>query len=114
LPYDAMMPALVLALLFIDRWGRRTPLLIGSTLMMVFMFANAGIMCVTGDEKIGASDYSLSSLGSRREIPRLFRGMVETYAPTWGPVSWIYPPELYPLRLRGKAVALSTSSNLLP
>ena len=36
---------------------------------------------------------------------------VASYAPTWGPVSWIYPPELYPLRLRGKAVALSTSSN---
>jgi hypothetical protein len=36
---------------------------------------------------------------------------VASYAPTWGPVSWIYPPELYPLRLRGKAVALSTSAN---
>ena len=28
-----------------------------------------------------------------------------------GPVSWVYPPELYPLRVRGKAVALSTSAN---
>jgi len=36
---------------------------------------------------------------------------VASYAPTWGPASWIYPPELYPLRVRGKAVALSTSAN---
>ncbi|KAJ5110259.1 High-affinity glucose transporter [Penicillium argentinense] len=36
---------------------------------------------------------------------------VASFAPTWGPVSWIYPPELYPLRLRGKAVAVSTASN---
>lgn len=36
---------------------------------------------------------------------------VASYAPTWGPVSWVYPPELYPLRVRGKAVALATSSN---
>lgn len=36
---------------------------------------------------------------------------VACFAPTWGPVSWIYPPELYPLRVRGKAVALSTSAN---
>lgn len=36
---------------------------------------------------------------------------VASFAPTWGPVSWIYPPELYPLRVRGKAVALATSSN---
>jgi MFS family permease len=26
-------------------------------------------------------------------------------------VSWIYPPELFPLRVRGKAVALTTASN---
>ena len=26
-------------------------------------------------------------------------------------MSWIYPPELYPLRVRGKAVALATSGN---
>ena len=26
-------------------------------------------------------------------------------------MSWVYPPELYPLRVRGKAVALATSSN---
>lgn len=26
-------------------------------------------------------------------------------------VSWIYPPELFPLRLRGKAVAVTTASN---
>lgn len=29
----------------------------------------------------------------------------------WGPVSWVYIPELFPLRLRGKGVALSTSGN---
>jgi hypothetical protein len=36
---------------------------------------------------------------------------VASYAPTWGPISWTYPPELFPLRLRGKAVALCTSAN---
>lgn len=30
---------------------------------------------------------------------------------SWGPVSWTYIPELFPLRLRGKGVALSTSGN---
>jgi hypothetical protein len=36
---------------------------------------------------------------------------VASFAPTWGPVSWTYPPELFPLRVRGKAVALVTSAN---
>ncbi|KAL2146323.1 hypothetical protein VTI28DRAFT_4348 [Corynascus sepedonium] len=36
---------------------------------------------------------------------------VAIFAPTWSPVLWAYPPELFPLRLRGKAVALATSAN---
>ena len=34
-----------------------------------------------------------------------------SFAVTWGPASWTYPPELFPLRVRGKALALATSSN---
>ncbi|KMU74167.1 high-affinity glucose transporter [Coccidioides immitis RMSCC 3703] len=45
---------------------------------------------------------------SSSPAPYLF---VASFAPTWGPVSWIYPPELFPLRVRGKAVALCTSAN---
>lgn len=36
---------------------------------------------------------------------------VATFACTWGPVSWVYPSELFPLRYRSKAVAFSTSCN---
>lgn len=36
---------------------------------------------------------------------------VASFAVTWGPASWVYPPELFPLRVRGKAVALCTSGN---
>ncbi|CAG8890336.1 unnamed protein product [Penicillium egyptiacum] len=109
----------ILALLFIDRWGRRTPLLVGSTLMMVFMFANAGIMASYGKPAPpGGLNHTPEQSWDLSAAPQAAKGViactylfVASYAPTWGPVSWIYPPELYPLRLRGKAVALSTSSN---
>lgn len=39
--------------------------------------------------------------------------LVATYSFTWAPVSWVYPPKLYPIRLRGKAVAVATSANWL-
>lgn len=109
----------VFALVFIDRWGRRLPLLIGSTLMMTFMFANAGIMASYGkpappgglDNTPEQSwDLSNNSAAAKGVIACTYL-FVASYAPTWGPVSWIYPPELYPLRLRGKAVSISTSSN---
>ncbi|KAJ5258419.1 hypothetical protein N7524_009975 [Penicillium chrysogenum] len=89
----------ILALLFIDRWGRRTPLLIGSTLMMVFMFANAGIMASYGKPAPpGGLNHTPEQSWDLSAAPQAAKGLD-------------LPPELYPLRLRGKAVALSTSSN---
>ncbi|KAK7422577.1 high affinity glucose transporter [Neonectria punicea] len=104
------------ALIWMDKWGRRPTLLIGATLMGTFMFANAGILAVHGTVVPGGIDgvaeASMSVSGSAAKgliaCTYLF---VASYAPTWGPVSWTYPPELFPLRLRGKGVALATSAN---
>ncbi|KAF2724061.1 general substrate transporter [Polychaeton citri CBS 116435] len=104
------------ALVYIDRWGRRPTLLIGSFLMMTWMFANAGILGGRGKVVAGGVDGTPEE--SMRVTGAAAKGLiactylfVASYAPTWGPVSWIYPPELYPLRYRGKAVALATSAN---
>ncbi|KAL8805190.1 MAG: hypothetical protein Q9200_005523 [Gallowayella weberi] len=105
------------ALLYVDRWGRRPTLLIGSTLMMTWLFANAGILASygkwagpTGVQNTKEASWEVSGAPSKAVIACSYL-FVASYAPTWGPVSWIYPPELYPLRVRGKAVALATSSN---
>ncbi|PHH66462.1 hypothetical protein CDD82_1547 [Ophiocordyceps australis] len=104
------------ALLFVDRWGRRPTLLVGSVLMATFMFANAGILAAHGEVVPGGIDHVAAQ--SMRVTGAAAKGLiactylfVASFAPTWGPVSWIYPPELFPLRLRGKGVALSTSGN---
>ncbi|KAM7185069.1 hypothetical protein V8F33_012631 [Rhypophila sp. PSN 637] len=36
---------------------------------------------------------------------------VATFATTWGAVSWTYPSEIFPSKVRGKAVSLSTASS---
>lgn len=36
---------------------------------------------------------------------------VATFATTWGPVSWTYPSEIFPSKVRAKAVSLATASN---
>jgi len=104
------------ALLFVDRWGRRPTLLIGAALMATWLFANAGILAQYGTPRP-------NGIGNTREATTEVTGaaskaviacsylFVASFAPTWGPVSWIYPPELYPLRVRGKAVSLATSAN---
>ncbi|KAI6859058.1 putative MFS glucose transporter [Hortaea werneckii] len=104
------------ALLFMDRWGRRPTLLIGAALMCIFMFANAGMMGGAGEvvpggiEGVEQQSMRVSGAPAKGLIACTYL-FVASYAPTWGPVSWVYPPELYPLRVRGKAVALATSSN---
>jgi sugar porter (SP) family MFS transporter len=107
----------VFALIFIDRWGRRGPLLIGATLMAIFMYANAGLFASRGHpappgglNHVPEESWVISGATGKGVIACTYL-FVASYAPTWGPVSWIYPPELYPLRLRGKAVAVTTASN---
>ena len=109
----------IFALIFIDRWGRRWPLIIGSTLMMTWMFANAGIMASYGQpappggvNNVPEESWDLSGAkAAARGVIACTYLFVASFAPTWGPVSWIYPPELFPLRLRGKAVSVTTASN---
>ncbi|MCJ1442192.1 MAG: hypothetical protein MMC23_002685 [Stictis urceolatum] len=105
------------ALLFVDRWGRRPTLLVGAALMATWLFANAGILAAHGHpappggvDGTPEASWEVTGPASKAVIACSYL-FVASYAPTWGPVSWIYPPELYPLRVRGKAVALATSSN---
>ena len=104
------------ALIWIDRWGRRPTLLIGAVFMLTWMYANAGIMASYGEVVPGGIDntpqesMSLSGAPAHGLIACTYL-FVASYAITWGPVSWVYPPELYPLRVRGKAVSLATSGN---
>ncbi|TVY37156.1 MFS glucose transporter [Lachnellula subtilissima] len=104
------------ALLFVDRWGRRPTLLIGAFLMMLWLFINAGLLATyskvprVGQFDTNAESMAITGAPAKAVIACTYL-FVASYAPTWGPVSWIYPPELYPLRVRGKAVALATSAN---
>ncbi|EEQ92171.1 sugar transporter [Blastomyces dermatitidis ER-3] len=105
------------ALIWVDRWGRRPTLLAGGILMCVWMFATGGIMGANGHYVPGgingvkAVSWAVNQGAPAKAVVACTFLFVASFAPTWGPVSWIYPPELFPLRFRGKAVALCTSSN---
>jgi len=105
------------ALIWMDAWGRRKPLLVGAFFMCLFMAINAGLFAtysrppVPSDNFTSASESMAITGAPAKAIIASTYLFVASYAPTWGPVSWTYPPELYPLRVRGKAVALATSAN---
>ncbi|KAI5200090.1 putative MFS glucose transporter [Aureobasidium subglaciale] len=105
-------------LLLVDRVGRRPLLLLGAALMALWLFANAGILGVYGTYPgpggVGGNTPEASTevtgAASKAVIACSYL-FVASYAPTWGPVSWIYPSEIFPNRVRGKATALATSAN---
>ncbi|RMJ24011.1 glucose transporter [Aspergillus sp. HF37] len=105
------------AILWMDRWGRRPTLIVGAILMMIWMYANAGLMATYGEPaqpgglgNIEAQSWLVTGPPSKGVIACTYL-FVASFAITWGPASWTYPPELYPLRVRGKALALATSGN---
>lgn len=105
------------AIIWVDKWGRRPTLMLGALGMLAFLFANAGLMASYGHaappgglEGIEAQSWIIRGPPSKAVIACTYL-FVASYAITWGPVSWVYPPELFPLRVRGKANALCTSSN---
>jgi len=105
------------ALLWLDKWGRRPTLLVGAALMMTCLFINAGVIATystsagpNGLNGIAAESFLITGVPSKVVIAFSYL-FVASFAPTWGPVSWVYVPELFPLRVRGKANALCTSAN---
>ncbi|KIL00300.1 hypothetical protein PAXRUDRAFT_130244 [Paxillus rubicundulus Ve08.2h10] len=96
------------AMFLIDKWGRRTILLIGS----VALAASLSI--------VGGLQYHADSLpeGLAR-IPTadgLFFGVclyLFFFGATWGPGPWLLGAEIFPLRARAKGMSLSTGTNWL-
>ncbi|KAI1317322.1 hypothetical protein EDD11_008691 [Mortierella claussenii] len=104
------------AILFIDKWGRRPVLLIGSTFMALWLFLIGGLMGKFGSpsnfEGNTTTTWAIkdNDAASHAVIACSYL-FVCSFAISWGPVSWTYPAEIYPLRIRSKAVSLSTASN---
>lgn len=82
----------------VDRWGRRPILLSGAVAMIISL-----------------SMISYFIFIDVPYTPRLVVIFVMIYNAafgySWGPIPWLYPPEILPLSIRAKGASLSTASN---
>lgn len=109
------------AIMYLDRFGRRPAMLIGSALMGSFLFIAGGLQAGYGEPNNTAKTQTPQNAnltwvvhdkkGVSSAIVAMTYLFVCAFATTWGPSSWTYPAEIFPNKIRAKAVSLATSSN---
>jgi len=102
------------AIIYIDKWGRRPLLLIGTLMMGFWLFLVGGLQGGFGEWGIidGARVWVINGHDSiTKGVIVCSYFFVCSFAITMGPVSWTYPAEIFPMRVRAKAVAFSTATN---
>ncbi|KAF9873299.1 MFS glucose [Colletotrichum karsti] len=108
------------AILFMDRIGRRPLLVGGAFMMMTWLFISGALQQYYGEANVGdlvtKENESVSwIINGNNSVSAAVVScsylFVATFATTWGPVSWTYPAEIFPSKIRAKAVSLATSTN---
>ena len=84
----------VIAILTVDKFGRKPLQIIGAIGMALFMFA-LGFAFYYQNLGIGALIFML--------------GYVACFAISWGPVVWVLLSEIFPNKIRGRAMALAVA-----
>jgi sugar porter (SP) family MFS transporter len=84
--------------ILVDRWGRRPILLSGSVVMGLSLAVIAMFMKAN---RADTPTYVVIFV----IIFNAFHGY------SWGPIPWLYPPEILPLSIRAKGASLSTATN---
>lgn len=99
----------------VERFGRRSILIIGSAGMTICLFIVAIVGVTVGFNKthaVGDSTVAdnISAVNAQVAFIAIF---IFFFASTWGPGAWIVIGEIFPLPIRSRGVALSTASNWL-
>ncbi|BDD57950.1 hypothetical protein MAP00_003268 [Monascus purpureus] len=82
----------------VDRWGRRPILLSGAIAMMVSLSLVSYFMYI--------------DIAATRTLTVTFVMVYNAaFGASWGPIPWLYPPEILPLSIRAKGAGLSTAAN---
>ncbi|WP_026582898.1 D-xylose transporter XylE [Bacillus sp. J33] len=85
----------VVAIMTVDRWGRKPLLIVGSIGMAIGMFGVAGLAF--------ANIIGISTL--------LFIIVyTASFMMSWGPICWVLISEIFPNRIRGQAVAIAVAA----
>lgn len=117
---------------YMDKWGRRKPMIIGGIGMGVSMMIIGVLMKTLGMDLLEKNIVYLkltltgnpvydsltqktnfvfaSNVASRTTIAFVYI-YVAVFALTWACVAWVYPPEIFSMNMRGRATSMTTATN---
>ncbi|CUA70517.1 Sugar transport protein 4 [Rhizoctonia solani] len=84
----------------VDVWGRRAILMSGAAVMAVALTATGWFMYV-------------DQIYTPNAVVVCVIVFNAAFGFSWGPIPWLYPPEIMPLAFRAKGVSMSTATNWL-
>ena len=94
----------------VDRWGRRFILLTGAIIVSLYLSSPI----VRSDKTFLQMGIALGMTGwwMYIDVPRTPQAVVAcviifnaAFGYSWGPIPWLYPPEIMPLNVRAKGVS---------
>ncbi|WP_339739915.1 D-xylose transporter XylE [uncultured Sunxiuqinia sp.] len=85
----------VVAILTVDKWGRKPLLMVGSVGMAIGMFAIGALAFM---KVIGISTLVFIII------------YTASFMMSWGPITWVLISEIFPNKIRGKAVAIAVAA----
>ncbi|KAI9310372.1 general substrate transporter [Dichotomocladium elegans] len=90
--------------LFLDVMGRKRTLMVASVFMTASMAVVAIISGIYEGNWVGNE-------GKGWACVAMTYFFIANFAYAWGPIGWVIPAEIFPLRSRAKAMSVTTSSN---
>ncbi|KAJ8096617.1 general substrate transporter [Lipomyces tetrasporus] len=103
------------SILWTDHFGRRPALLIGSIAMTLWLSLIGGLLMQYGEPNPISNQPYTWIVMNRPTVSRAILAFiyldVAFFNLCWGPLIWIYPPEIVPLRVRATSVSLAVASN---
>ncbi|KAH8919329.1 general substrate transporter [Atractiella rhizophila] len=92
------------AVLWVDKWGRRPILLVGSLAMLAVTLVNMSL-------NIAYEDSWSSHKAAGWAAVTMVWLFIANFAYSWGPMGWIYPADIMPVSIRSQALSITTSAN---
>ncbi len=94
----------IVAIVLIDRVGRKPLLLVGSAMMVAALGTVSGIFW---NAEMAGTGVALTSSQATAALVAIHLYII-AFAATWGPVVWVLLGEIFPNRIRGVAMAVAT------